>query len=74
LPGLDGRSASARRFRDPVNAFVAMGGLDRCSEISLGLLRRLLLGTAIAGDCWRSWRGLLIAAISAKTSARSSLS
>jgi hypothetical protein len=42
LPGLDGRSASARRFRDLVNAFVAdMGGLDRCSEIKLGLLRRL---------------------------------
>jgi hypothetical protein len=42
LPGLDGRSASARRFRDLANAFVAdMGGLDRCSEIKLGLLRRL---------------------------------
>jgi len=37
LPGLDGRSASARRFRDLVNAFVAdMGGLDHCSEIRLG--------------------------------------
>ena len=32
LPGLDGRSASARRFRDLVNTFVAdMGGLDHCS-------------------------------------------
>ena len=32
LPGLDGRSATARRFRDLVNAFVAdTGGLDRCS-------------------------------------------
>ena len=42
LPGLDGRSASARRFRDLANAFVTdMGGLDRCSEIKLGLLRRL---------------------------------
>jgi hypothetical protein len=42
LPGLDGRSATARRFRDLVNAFVAdMGGLDCCSEIRLGLLRRL---------------------------------
>jgi hypothetical protein len=29
LPGLDGRSATARRFRDLVNAFIAdMGGLD----------------------------------------------
>ena len=38
LPGLDGRSATARRFRDLVNAFVAdMGGLDHCSEIKLGL-------------------------------------
>jgi hypothetical protein len=37
LPGLDGRSATARRFRDLVNAFGAdIGGLDRCSEIRLG--------------------------------------
>ena len=34
LPGLDGRSATARRFRDLVNAFAAdMSGLDHCSEI-----------------------------------------
>jgi hypothetical protein len=106
----DGRSAPARRFRDLVNAFVAdMGGLDCCSEIRLGLLRRLaattvqaeilearmvngetvdiatlctlasttvrlvplreafsdpnLLGTAIAGDSWSSWRTLWIAAM-----------
>jgi hypothetical protein len=46
LPGLDGRSATARRFRDLVNAFVAdMGGLDRCSEIKLGLVRRLAATT-----------------------------
>jgi hypothetical protein len=49
LPGLDGRSASARRFRDLVNAFVAdMGGLDRCSEIRLGLVRRLAATTVQA--------------------------
>ena len=49
LPGLDGRSATARRFRDLVNAFVAdMGGLDRCSEIKLGLLRRLAAATVQA--------------------------
>jgi hypothetical protein len=49
LPGLDGRSASARRFRDLVNAFVAdMGGLDCCSEIRLGLLRRLASTTVQA--------------------------
>ena len=47
LPGLDGRSATARRFRDLVNAFVAdMGGLDRCSEIRLGLVRRLAANRA----------------------------
>ena len=49
LPGLDGRSATARRFRDLVNAFVAdMGGLDRCSEIRLGLVRRLAAATVQA--------------------------
>ena len=49
LPGLDGRSASARRFRDLVNAIVAeMGGLDRCSEIKLGLVRRLAATTVQA--------------------------
>jgi hypothetical protein len=42
LPGLDGRSASARRYRDLVNSYIAdMGGADRCSDIKLGLLRRL---------------------------------
>jgi hypothetical protein len=46
LPGLDGRSATARRFRDLVNSYIAdMGGLDRCSEIRLGLLRRLAPST-----------------------------
>jgi hypothetical protein len=42
LPGLDGRTGAARRFRDLVNGYIAdMGGLDRCSEIKLGLVRRL---------------------------------
>jgi hypothetical protein len=42
LPGLDGRTPAARRFRDLVSAFIAdMGGIDCCSEIRLGLLRRL---------------------------------
>jgi hypothetical protein len=46
LPNLDGRSSTARRFRDLVNAFIAdMGGLDCCSEIKLGLLRRLAATT-----------------------------
>ena len=49
LPGLDGRSATARRFRDLVNAFVAdMGGLDHCSEVRLGLVRRLAATTVQA--------------------------
>jgi hypothetical protein len=42
LPGVKGTSSSARRFRDLVNSYIAdMGGLDNCSEIKLGLLRRL---------------------------------
>src|SRR6478735_4783158 len=49
LPGLDGRSATARRFRDLVLSYIAdMGGLDRCSEIKLGLLRRLAAATVQA--------------------------
>src|SRR6478736_3645297 len=49
LPGLDGRTATARRFRDLVNAFVAdMGGLERCSEVRLGLVRRLAATTVQA--------------------------
>jgi hypothetical protein len=46
---MDGRSATARRFRDLVNLYVTdMGGLDRCSEIKLGLLRRLAAATVQA--------------------------
>jgi hypothetical protein len=42
LPDLDGRSAAARRFRDLVNGFISdQGGLENCSEVKLGLLRRL---------------------------------
>ena len=42
LPKLDGRSSAARRFRDLVSAFITdMGGADQCSDIKLGLLRRL---------------------------------
>jgi hypothetical protein len=40
LPGLDGRSAAARRFRDLVLAFISdQGGLDGLSEVKLGLIR-----------------------------------
>jgi hypothetical protein len=46
LPGLDGRSASARRYRDFINSFITdLGGLDAISEIKLGLLRRLAATT-----------------------------
>ena len=43
LPQIDGGcSAHARRFRDLVNAYVAdMGGIDRCSEIKVGLAAAL---------------------------------
>jgi hypothetical protein len=46
LPGLDGRSSAARRFRDLVSSYVVdQGGLDLVSEIKLGLLRRLAATT-----------------------------
>jgi hypothetical protein len=49
LPGLDGRTSAARRFRDLVSSYIAdMGGIDRCSEIKLGLLRRLAAATVQA--------------------------
>jgi hypothetical protein len=49
LPGLDGRRAEARRFRDLVLSFISdMGGLDQCSEIKLGLVRRLAAATVQA--------------------------
>jgi hypothetical protein len=49
LPGLDGRSSAARRFRDLIGAYIVdMGGLDHCSEIKLGLLRRLAATTVQA--------------------------
>ena len=49
LPQLDGRTGAARRFRDLVNAFIVdMGGLENCSEIKLGLLRRLAATTVQA--------------------------
>jgi hypothetical protein len=49
LPGLDGRSAGARRFRDLIGAFVSdQGGLDACSEIKVGLIRRLAAASVLA--------------------------
>jgi hypothetical protein len=49
LPGLDGRSPAARRYRDLVVSFLSdAGGLDCVSEIKLGLLRRLAAATVQA--------------------------
>jgi hypothetical protein len=49
LPGMNGNNPAARRFRDLVNGFVAdMGGLDRCSEVKIGLLRRLAATTVLS--------------------------
>ena len=49
LPGWDARSAAARKFRDLVSAYITdMGGLDNCSDIKLGLLRRLAAVTVQA--------------------------
>jgi hypothetical protein len=42
LPGVKGNAKAARRFRDLVNALIAdSGSLDMCSEIRIGLIRRL---------------------------------
>jgi hypothetical protein len=49
LPGLDGRSSGARRYRDLVQAYAAdMGGLSNLSEVKLGLLRRLAAASVLA--------------------------
>jgi hypothetical protein len=41
LPGIDQRSAIARRFRDVIAAVCSdMGGADRCSEARFQLIRR----------------------------------
>ncbi len=42
LPGINGNAPAARRFRDLVGDFVSdLGGLELCSTIKLGLIRRL---------------------------------
>lgn len=49
LPGVKGSTKAARRFRDLVNGFlVDMGGADQCSDIKIGLLRRLAAVTVQA--------------------------
>ena len=49
LPGIKGSTKAARRFRDLVNSFLQdMGGADQCSDIKIGLLRRLAAVTVQA--------------------------
>jgi hypothetical protein len=49
LPGLDGRSSGARRFRDLLQAYAAdMGGITNLSEVKIGLLRRLAATSVLA--------------------------
>jgi len=49
LPGLDGRSAGARRFRDLIGQIVAdQGGLDRLSESRIQLIKRFSAACVIA--------------------------
>jgi hypothetical protein len=52
LPNVrDGREVQARRFRDLVRAFIAdAGGIENCSEVKLGLLRRLAAATVLSED------------------------
>jgi hypothetical protein len=47
----DGRATQARRFRDLVRAFIAdAGGIENCSEVRLGLLRRLAAATVLSEE------------------------
>jgi hypothetical protein len=47
----DGRLTQARRFRDLVRALISdAGGFDNCSEVRLGLIRRLAAATVLSED------------------------
>ena len=49
LPGIDGRSAVARRYRDISGAIIIdQGGIDRCSESRLQLIRRFAAAAVLA--------------------------
>jgi hypothetical protein len=49
LPGIDGRSEIARRYRDVVSAIIAdQGGNDRCAEARIQLIRRFAACSVIA--------------------------
>jgi hypothetical protein len=49
LPGVDGRSPLARRYRDISATIISdMGGVDRCSEARLQLIRRFAASAVMA--------------------------
>jgi hypothetical protein len=49
LPHLDGRSATARRYRDITGAILTdQGGADQCSESRLQLVRRFAAAAVLA--------------------------
>ena len=49
LPNVDGRSLIARRYRDISSAIVVdQGGIDRCSESRLQLIRRFAAAAVLA--------------------------
>lgn len=49
LPGVDQRSAVARRYRDLVSALcVDAGGIDRLSEVRVQLIRRFAAASVLA--------------------------
>ena len=49
LPGIDGRSAVARRYHDIAAAVVTdQGGVDHCSEARLQLVRRFAAAAVLA--------------------------
>jgi hypothetical protein len=49
LPGVDGRSLVARRYRDISSAILTdQGGADACSESRLQLIRRFAAAAVIA--------------------------
>lgn len=49
LPGIDGRSASARRYKEVMLAIIAdQGGLDRISETRAQLIRRFVAASVLS--------------------------
>jgi hypothetical protein len=47
----DGRHAQARRFRDLVRSMISdAGGVENCTEVRLGLIRRLAAATVLSEE------------------------